>query len=100
MRYDHKIYFCRNGDSTYNEETGDYGEAEPTKVKRYASIVQTGEDRAQIVYGSIREGSLTLHLQNHYPDPFDYIEIDEKKYHVDHRIKLRSKDCYVVSEVI
>lgn len=100
MRYDHPVYFCRDGASEYNEETGDYSLAEPTKIKRLASIIQTGEDRAQIVYGGIREGSLTLHLQRHYSDPFDYIEIDGKKYRVDHRSKLRVKDCYVVSEVV
>lgn len=100
MRYDHEVYFCRNGDSTYNEETGDYTESEPTKVKRYASISPTSDEKVQIVYGRMVQGSLTIQLQNRYPDPFDYILIDGKKYHVDSRKKLRVKDVFVVSEVM
>ena len=46
---------------------------------------------AMLLYGGIREGSLMLHLRRHYPDPFDYIEIDGRKCRVDHRSKLRVK---------
>ena len=53
-----------------------------------------------IVYSGIKEGSLTIHLQNHYDRPFDRIRVGNKTYGVDFSRKLRTKQVYVVSEVV
>ena len=53
-----------------------------------------------LVYSDIKEGSLTIHLQNHYNQPFDRIRIDNKVYGVDFSRKLRTKQIYFVSEVV
>ena len=44
--------------------------------------------------------SLTIHLQNHYDRPFDRIRVGNKAYGVDFSRKLRTKQVYVVSEVV
>lgn len=54
----------------------------------------------KIVYGDIKEGSLSIQLQNHYDKPFDQIRVGEKRYKVDFSRKLRIKQIYVVSEVM
>jgi hypothetical protein len=100
MRYDHYVYFCTDGKSEYDPDTGDYTNTEPVKVKRPASISPTSDEKIQIIYGQMVQGSLTVQLQNQYNDPFDYILIDGKKYHVDRRKKLRVKDVFVASEVM
>ena len=99
MRYDTKIIFALNGSATYDEETGDYIDSEPIETVRYASIMDTNRETMHLVYGEIRQGSLTIQLQNHYDDPFDYISIDGTKYKVDYTRKLRVKQTFVVSEV-
>lgn len=53
-----------------------------------------------LVYSGIKEGSLTIHLQNHYDRPFDRIRVGNKTYGVDFSRKLRTKQVYVVSEVV
>lgn len=100
MRYDTPIYFCTAGQSTYDAETGDYTDADPIEVERMAAVMPTSDEKIQIVYGQMMQGSLTVHLQNHYDDSFDYLRIGEHKYHVDSRKRLRVKDVFVVSEVM
>ena len=51
------------------------------------------------MYGELKQGSLTVHIQNHYTDPFDRIRIGEKHYRVDLRRRLRVKESFVLSEV-
>lgn len=99
MRYDKEIFFVKAGKKTYHKSTGNYtkGAAEETKV--YASIMDTGRDTMNLVYGAIRQGSFTIHIQNHYDGIFDSIRIGEKHYRVDHRRRLRFKESFVVSEV-
>ena len=71
MRYDYPVYFCRNGDSAYNAETGDYTDAEPLKAKRMASVTAASDEKVQVVYGQMLQGVLSVQLQNHYDEPFD-----------------------------
>ena len=99
MRYDRTIYLCRRGIETYDDATGDYIESEPSCVKRRATIMDTRKDTMQLVYGEIRQGSLTVHIQNHYHCAIDYMMIDGIKYRIDYQRKLRTKHTYVVSEV-
>lgn len=98
MRYDTPVYF-RHVTSTYNQSTGDYDDT-MSEVKRYASVSDTATDTITLVYGGLKQGSLTIRLQNHYPAPFDQIRIGEKLYHVDSSRVLRSKQTFVVSEVL
>ena len=47
-----------------------------------ASVMDTRAEIMQIVYGGIRQGSVTVQLQNHYQKPFDRIRIGNTTYRV------------------
>ena len=100
MRYDTPIYFQKLTPGEYDPATGNYVDDKVSEVKRYASVMDTGENTMILVYSGIKEGSLTIHLQNHYNQPFDRIRIDNKVYSVDFSRKLRTKQIYFVSEVV
>ena len=100
MRYDTPIYFQKLTPGEYDPATGNYVDDKVSEVKRYASVMDTGENTMILVYSGIKEGSLTIHLQNHYNQPIDRIRIDNKVYGVDFSRKLRTKQIYFVSEVV
>lgn len=99
MRYDKTIYFVTAGAKSYDESTGDYSRAEPTREPCPASVMDTRTETMTLIYGKIRQGSLTIHIRNHHGMDFDWIEYDGKKYSVDYVRHLRTKDSYIVSEV-
>lgn len=100
MRFDTPIWFVKESTQLYNSETGDYDLTEdPQKDLELASVNDTKADTMVLIYGKIRQGSLTVRIQGEYSDPFDYLEIDGKKYSVDQTRKLRTKTTYFVSEV-
>ena len=98
MRYDTPVYFQTVAAGAYDSETGDYGSDTVTEVAQYAAVTDTRTETMQLVYGEIRQGSLTVHIQNHYTDSFDRIRIGEKRYRVDYRRRLRVKESFVLSE--
>ena len=98
MRYDKTVYF-QKVETQYNKETGDYEVTETTETKRQAAITQTGIKTIMMVYQQIPEESLTVRIQNHYMDDFDYIRIGDTQYKVDRRLDLPVKQVFVVSEV-
>lgn len=98
MRYAEPIWFVK-ATKTYNPQTGDYTTANPVKSVVYGSIINTSIETMHLVYGGIRQGSLTIQLQNKYTQPFDYIEVRGKKYKVDTRDPKAVKDVLIISEV-
>lgn len=99
MRFDKPIYFQRVIPGAYDANTGDYAADTVTEVKQYASVTNTGVETLKLVYGALEQESLTVRLQNHYTEPFDFIRIDEKVYRVDFKRHLRNKCAFVISEV-
>lgn len=99
MRYDTPICFQRITPGEYDAKTGDYADDAVAETLRYASVMDTRTETMNLVYGEIRQGSLTVHIQNHYTDVFDRIRIGRKVYRVDYRRSLRVKESFVVSEV-
>ena len=99
MRYDKQIYFCTRGSSEYDSSTGDYTVADPTKVGVMAAVNSTRAELLTLAYGSLKQGTFEVSLQNAYKAAFDYIEIDGTPYKVDFERTLRHKQTYVVSEV-
>lgn len=97
MRYAEPVWFCKVT-KTYDAETGDYTTDSVVKSPVYASIINTSIDMMQIVYGAIKQGSLTIQLQNHYTQPFDYIECRGKIYNVDTTDPKATKDVLIISE--
>lgn len=99
MRYDKQVYFQRITPGEYDPDTGNYTDDTVDETRRYASVMNTGEDTLRLVYDGPKQGSLTIQIQNHYEDPFDRIRVGNKLYAVDFSRKLRVKHTFVVSEV-
>lgn len=98
MRFDTPIYFQRISNE-YEPTTGDYSADTVTEAKRFASVTNTGTDTLTLVYGELKQCSLTIRLQGHYSEPFDRIRIGDKVYRVDRTRRLRTKETFIVSEV-
>lgn len=96
MRYDTPVYFQRVIAGAYNAETGNYEESGLAIEKRYADVTESLTETLQLVYGEIRQGSLTIRLQQPLNFDYDSIKIGEKKYRVDWS---RRQRVFVVSEV-
>lgn len=99
MRYDTMIILRRIINGEYNEATGNYDDDTFEDTKVYGSVMDTNTQTMNLVYGAIKQGSLTVHLQNHIDVPFEYIVINGKKYRVDYSRRLRTKQSFIVSEV-
>ena len=99
MRYDKPIYFQRFVQGSYNENTGNYEDDSLGEEMVMASVMDTRTETMMQVYGQIRQGSLTCHIQNIYEKPFDHIRIGKKKYKVDYSRRLRTKESFILSEV-
>ena len=99
MRYDTPVYFQKIASGEYDPSTGNYGDDTVEETLRYASVMNTGEEKLRQVYDGPKQGNLTIQLQTHYTDPFDRIRVGEKVYKVDFSRKLRMKHTFVVSEV-
>ena len=96
MRYDTAVAF-QTIDLVY-KSNGDYEESVSEEHIEYGSVTDTDVQTMQLVYGGIKQGSITLHLQNKVDYPYDRIVIDGTPYVVDQLINLRVKQAYVLSE--
>ena len=99
MRYDTPVYFQKITSGEYDPKTGNYADDTVAETMRYASVMNTGEEKLKLIYDGPKQGSLTIQLQTHYTKPFDRIRIGEKIYRVDDSRELRTKHTFVVSEV-
>lgn len=97
MRFDKGIRFVKIEEG-FDPTTGDYTELTRSYESRNANITDTGTQEQVLVYGGIKEGSLTIRLQGEPSSPFDFIEVGSKRYKVDKRRVLEHKTVYVVSE--
>lgn len=99
MRYDTPIFFRAVTPGDYDESTGNYGEDVVSETMVMASVMDTQTETMKLVYGDIRQGSLTLTIQNHYDQTFDNIRVGDKVYRMDRTRRLRVKQSFIVSEV-
>ena len=99
MRFDTPVYFQKIARGEYDASTGNYGDDIVEEALRYADVTDTGTQALMLIYGEIKQGSLTVRLQNHYNEPFDRLRIGNVIYRVDSSRKLRMKHVFVVSEV-
>lgn len=98
MRYDTPIYFQKITQGEYDLNTGDYGEDTIQETCVMASVMDTRTETMQVVYGSIKQGSKTIHIQNYYNKSYDSIRIDNRIYQVDYSRTLRNKHSFIVHE--
>lgn len=99
MRFDTVVYFQQRTPGGYNAKTGNYEPCEIYEFKEYADVSNTSERTLNLVYGEIREGSLTVRVLRPVTTPFDRLRIGDKIYRVDSMRKLRTKQIFVISEV-
>ena len=99
MRYDTPIYFQKITQGEYDSTTGDYGKDAVQETGVMASVMDTRTETMQVVYGSIKQGSKTIHIQNHYDKSYDLIRINDKIYQTDYSRKFRNKQSFVAHEV-
>lgn len=99
MRFDTPVYFQKIAKGEYDASTGNYSDDIIEETLRYADVTDTGTQSLVLIYGTIKQGSLTVRLQNHYNEPFDRLRIGETFYKVDSSKKLRMKHILIVSEV-
>ena len=96
MRYDTPVFFQRVQPGEYNANTHNYDDDSIIEVKKYADVIDTDTQQLQLVYGTVKQGSVTVHLQRPYTAAFDYIRIGEKRYRVDVE---KRRCCFIASEV-
>ena len=99
MRYDTPVYFQKITPGEYDPDTGDTAEDTIEETERFASVYGTVAEMLNLVYGQIRQDSLTIQLQTQYKAPFDRIRVGDTVYKVDTVQNLRVKQYFVVSEV-
>ena len=97
MRYDTPIFFQTVTPGEFDPNTHNYGEDSVVEVKQYASVTDSGIETLKLIYGNLKQGSLTVRLQRPYTAPFNSIRIGEKTtYKVDFS---RGNRVFVISEV-
>lgn len=98
MRYDKDVYFQLHTEGVYNERTGNYEAGTLTEEKRHANVMDTQTRMLQIVYGEMKQGSVTVQLQTPYTTVFDRIRIGDIVYKVDYMRTLREKQTFICSQ--
>jgi hypothetical protein len=98
MRYDTPIYFVKKTKGVY-QDNGDWSDGTEELTKVMASVYDTNTEMVKLLYGELKQGTKTIHIQNHYTKDFDLIRLDGKDYRVDARRAFRRKEAFTVSEV-
>lgn len=99
MRFDTPVYFQTVSNGAFDPVTGDSGPETVEEVLQYARVTDSGEKTLNLIYGSIKQGSKVVRLQQPYTEPFDYIRIGDTRYKVDLSRQPISKCVLNVSEV-
>lgn len=103
MRCDTQIYFVTDGKRELvtdpaSENYGGYTTSATTAVGRLADVTDTQATTQQLVYGKLREGSVTVRLNGQYLEPFDHIRIGSVLYDVDAKRHLRHRSVFICHE--
>lgn len=98
MRYDTKVYFQRITPGEYDEHSGNYLDDHVDEVEMYANVTDSNTETMKLLYGGLKQGSLTIRLQTHYMDVYDRIRIGSKVYEVDAERRTRGHS-FIVHEV-
>ena len=96
MRYDTPVFFQSVKPGKLNPETHNYDDDVINEEKRFANVTDTGAQQLQLIYGALKQGSLTIRLQRPFTEPFSRVRVGNTVYKVD--FSRRGKN-FVVSEV-
>lgn len=98
MRFDTPVFLQTITPGEYNERTGDYAADSVAETEMYANVTDSSAQAQTLVYGGIKQGSVTVRFQDVVP-VFDYIRIGSKRYRADNTRALRTKTTFIMSEV-
>ena len=98
MRYDKRVYFVKESEDEYDYSTGDYVTTEPVKHEVWANVSDMGTQRQTLVFGALKQGALTIRIQNKHEQPFDYIEVGGQAYNVASTRTFRHDQAFEASE--
>lgn len=100
MRYDRKVWLVDEAEPEYDETTGDYADGAIERYYRDANVSDTGTEVMNMLYGKIKQGALTVRVQNGVESPYQYIEVDTvgNKYRIDRVKRHRNELVLFVSE--
>ena len=96
MRYNIPVFFQRKEPGAFDKTTHNYNADTITEEMRHADITNTGKETLQLIYGTIKQQSLTVRLQRPYNKAFNNIRIGSKIYAVGFS---RGNKVFVISEV-
>jgi hypothetical protein len=99
MRFETPVYFQSVKQGEFDLASGNYETETVEETKKYASVTNSGTETMNLIYGSLKQGSLTVRIMGEYKEPFRYIRVGKKRYKVDFNRVLRSKHTFVISEV-
>lgn len=101
MRYDKKICFVKkSSDPVYNEETGNYDEAEPRREWRSCLISEMGVEMMNFLFGTVESGAKTIALPGSVHIAYDYLEDEEgTRYKTELRQEARHDTIYQVKRL-
>ena len=99
MRYDTPVYLQYVIPGEYNAQTGNYEPDTITETKIYADVTSSGTETLKLIYGELRQDSLTIRLQNQFVTDNVRIRVGDKIYRIDFSRCLRTKQTLVVSVV-
>ncbi|MBE6005594.1 MAG: hypothetical protein E7238_00220 [Sarcina sp.] len=109
MRCDTQIYFVTEGKRALitdrsSQDYGGYTNGQAAEVDMMADVTDTQTSTQQLVYGKLREGSVTVRLNGHHLEPFDHIRIIDrntgvsKLFDVDAVRHLRQRSVFICHE--
>lgn len=99
MRFDKAVYLQTISEGTYDASTGNYVDGTVTEAEKWANVNDTSTQDLMLVYGGIKQGSVTVRFQDLVP-VFDYIRIGTRRYRADAARVLRTKTTFIMSEVV
>ena len=96
MRYIDRVSVVTESEGGYNPSTGQFDDATVTTQTFPCNISQLGIERTMQMFGEMDKTILVVRLQRPYTQPYDYLLIDSKKYHVKRHVPHRRESVFFV----
>lgn len=96
MRYDKIIYLINEGNKEYNPITSQYEESKQELIKKYAHISTVNLENQIKIIGEIKSELLTIRIQGMVKENPESVMIDNKKYKVIKKKKLRHDTSFFI----
>lgn len=99
MRYSDRVTFIRNTESYYDPDLSRYVEGQPEKTTVPCNLSYLGIDRQRELFGRVDRTTTVVRLMRPYNLPFEYAEIEGRRYELLRETPLRSEAVFYFEEV-